>query len=206
MHPGQVANPSQSTHTPFTHAPVNLPSMLLDCGRKLQYPEETYTDTGRTCTLLYTHKPRTTLLEGTESSQHHFPALKIPIKVAVLIKIELVIFVPIIHTFGFEFGLLNFYCLSVSLPHRSRRKYLPSWPTTHMKLNLSKTELLFIPHRASILQELSVTVDTTETASHSARNLGVVQLQRASHSNITLHYITLHYSHLADALIQSDVH
>ena len=45
----------------------------------------------------------------------------------------------------------------------------------HLKLNLDKTELLYIPHRTSPLRELSVTVDgTTVTASHSARNLGVV--------------------------------
>ena len=45
----------------------------------------------------------------------------------------------------------------------------------HLKLNLDKTELLFIPHRTSPLPELSVTVyGTTVTASRSARNLGVV--------------------------------
>ena len=45
----------------------------------------------------------------------------------------------------------------------------------HLKLNLDKTELLYIPHRTSPLPELSVTVDgTTVTASRSARNLGVV--------------------------------
>ena len=45
----------------------------------------------------------------------------------------------------------------------------------HLKLNLDKTELLYIPHRTSPLPELSVTVaGTTVTASCSARNLGVV--------------------------------
>ena len=45
----------------------------------------------------------------------------------------------------------------------------------HLKLNLNKTELLYIPHRTSPVPELSVTVDgTTVTASCSARNLGVV--------------------------------
>ena len=53
---------------------------------------------------------------------------------------------------------------------------ISSWMARyHLKLNLDKTEILYIPHRTSPLPELSVTVDgTTETASSSARNLGVV--------------------------------
>ena len=53
---------------------------------------------------------------------------------------------------------------------------ISSWMARyHLKLNLDKTELLYIPHRTSPLPELSVTVDgTTVTASRSARNLGVV--------------------------------
>ena len=53
---------------------------------------------------------------------------------------------------------------------------ISSWMALHhLKLNLDKTELLYIPHRTSHLPELSVTVDgTTVTASRSARNLGVV--------------------------------
>ena len=53
---------------------------------------------------------------------------------------------------------------------------ISSWMARyHLKLNLDKTELLFIPHRTSPLPELSVTVDgKTVTASHSVRNLGVV--------------------------------
>ena len=49
---------------------------------------------------------------------------------------------------------------------------ISSWMVRyHLKLNLDKTELLFIPHRTSPLPELSVTVDgTTVTASRSARN------------------------------------
>ena len=57
-------------------------------------------------------------------------------------------------------------------------KYLPaladiaSWMGRHhLKLNLDKTELLYIPHRASPLPELD---GTTVTASRSARNLGLV--------------------------------
>ena len=53
---------------------------------------------------------------------------------------------------------------------------ISSWMARyHQKLNLDKTELLYIPHRTSPLPELSVHVDgTTVTASRSARNLGVV--------------------------------
>ena len=53
---------------------------------------------------------------------------------------------------------------------------ISSWMARyHLKLNLDKTEQLYIPNKTSPLLELSVTVDgTTVTASHSARNLGVV--------------------------------
>ena len=53
---------------------------------------------------------------------------------------------------------------------------ISSWMARyHLKLNLDKTELLYILHRTSPLPELSVTIDgTTVTASRSARNLGVV--------------------------------
>ncbi|KAJ8368695.1 hypothetical protein SKAU_G00087230 [Synaphobranchus kaupii] len=44
----------------------------------------------------------------------------------------------------------------------------------HLKLNLDKTELLFMPYKTSPLLDLSITVDgTIVTASHSARKLGV---------------------------------
>ncbi|KAK3549828.1 hypothetical protein QTP86_015306, partial [Hemibagrus guttatus] len=45
IHPGQSANPLQSTHT-HTHTtdnlemPINLQYMSLDWGRKLEHPEE----------------------------------------------------------------------------------------------------------------------------------------------------------------------
>ena len=53
---------------------------------------------------------------------------------------------------------------------------ISSWMARYpLKLNLNKTELLYIPHRTSPLPELSVTIDgTTVTAFRSARNLGVV--------------------------------
>ena len=53
---------------------------------------------------------------------------------------------------------------------------ISSWMARyHLKLNLEKTERLYIPHRTSPLPELSVTIDgTTVTASRSARNMGVV--------------------------------
>ncbi|KAJ8346448.1 hypothetical protein SKAU_G00278490 [Synaphobranchus kaupii] len=45
----------------------------------------------------------------------------------------------------------------------------------HLKLNLDKTELLFMPYKTSPLLDLSITINgTTVTTSHSARNLGVV--------------------------------
>ncbi|KAJ8337421.1 hypothetical protein SKAU_G00386410 [Synaphobranchus kaupii] len=47
--------------------------------------------------------------------------------------------------------------------------------THHLKLNLDKTELLFMPYKTSPLHDLSITVDgTVVAASRSARNLGVV--------------------------------
>ncbi|KAJ8365166.1 hypothetical protein SKAU_G00139970, partial [Synaphobranchus kaupii] len=47
--------------------------------------------------------------------------------------------------------------------------------THHLKLNLDKTELLFMPYKTSPLHDLSITVDATVVAaSRSARNLGVV--------------------------------
>ncbi|KAJ8334024.1 hypothetical protein SKAU_G00413430 [Synaphobranchus kaupii] len=47
--------------------------------------------------------------------------------------------------------------------------------THHLKLNLNKTELLFMPYKTSPLHDLSITVDgTVVAASRSARNLGVV--------------------------------
>ncbi|KAJ8364931.1 hypothetical protein SKAU_G00137620 [Synaphobranchus kaupii] len=47
--------------------------------------------------------------------------------------------------------------------------------THHLKLNLDKTELLFMPYKTSPLHDLSIIVDgTVVTASRSARNLGVV--------------------------------
>ncbi|XP_035260234.1 leukocyte antigen CD37 isoform X1 [Anguilla anguilla] len=50
------------------------------------------------------------------------------------------------------------------------------WMTRHhLKLNLNKTNLLFISYKTSLLQKLSITVDGTPvTASHSAVSLGVV--------------------------------
>ncbi|XP_036411173.1 uncharacterized protein LOC118796418 [Megalops cyprinoides] len=46
--------------------------------------------------------------------------------------------------------------------------------SNHLKLNLDKTDLLFIPARTSPLQELSITVDgTTVTSSTSVKSLGV---------------------------------
>ena len=54
--------------------------------------------------------------------------------------------------------------------------HISSWMARyHLKLNLDKTELLYVHHRTSPLPELSVTIDgTTVTASCSARNLGEV--------------------------------
>jgi hypothetical protein len=44
----------------------------------------------------------------------------------------------------------------------------------HLKLNLDKTELLFLPGKACPLQYLSITVDnSTVSPSQSAKNLGV---------------------------------
>ncbi|KAJ8375442.1 hypothetical protein SKAU_G00060220 [Synaphobranchus kaupii] len=54
---------------------------------------------------------------------------------------------------------------------------ISEWMATHhLKLNLDKTELLFVPYKTSPLQDLSITVDvgTVVAASRSARNLGVV--------------------------------
>ncbi|KAJ8349446.1 hypothetical protein SKAU_G00245760, partial [Synaphobranchus kaupii] len=53
---------------------------------------------------------------------------------------------------------------------------ISEWMTTHhLKLNLDKTELLFMPYKTSPLHDLSITVDgTVVAASRSARNLGVV--------------------------------
>ncbi|KAG7473867.1 hypothetical protein MATL_G00100530 [Megalops atlanticus] len=46
--------------------------------------------------------------------------------------------------------------------------------SNHLKLNLDKTDLLFIPAKPSPLQELSVTVDgTTDSSSTSVKSLGV---------------------------------
>ncbi|KAK3572389.1 hypothetical protein QTP86_032684 [Hemibagrus guttatus] len=61
IHPGQSANPSQGTHT-HSHSlttdnleiPINIPRMLLDWGRKPEYPEETPEAQGRTCKF-HTH-------------------------------------------------------------------------------------------------------------------------------------------------------
>ncbi|KAJ8340669.1 hypothetical protein SKAU_G00353020, partial [Synaphobranchus kaupii] len=47
--------------------------------------------------------------------------------------------------------------------------------THHLKLNLDKTELLFMPYKTSPLRDLFITVEgTMVAASRSARNLGVV--------------------------------
>ncbi|KAJ8379879.1 hypothetical protein SKAU_G00006570 [Synaphobranchus kaupii] len=47
--------------------------------------------------------------------------------------------------------------------------------THYLKLNLDKTELLFMPYKTSPLHDLSITIEgTMVAASHSARNLGVV--------------------------------
>ncbi|KAJ8341700.1 hypothetical protein SKAU_G00339910 [Synaphobranchus kaupii] len=47
--------------------------------------------------------------------------------------------------------------------------------THHLKLNLDKTELLFMPYKTSPLHDLSITFDgTMVAASRSASNLGVV--------------------------------
>ncbi|KAJ8367757.1 hypothetical protein SKAU_G00077850 [Synaphobranchus kaupii] len=53
---------------------------------------------------------------------------------------------------------------------------ISEWMATHhLKLNLDKTELLFMPYKTSPLHDLSITVDgTVVAASRSARNLGVV--------------------------------
>ncbi|KAJ8335100.1 hypothetical protein SKAU_G00407390 [Synaphobranchus kaupii] len=53
---------------------------------------------------------------------------------------------------------------------------ISEWMATHhLKLNLDKTELLFMPYKTSPLHDLSITIDgTMVAASHSARNLGVV--------------------------------
>ncbi|XP_064191712.1 dual specificity mitogen-activated protein kinase kinase 5 isoform X2 [Anguilla rostrata] len=67
---------------------------------------------------------------------------------------------------------------------------ISTWMASHhLKLNLNKTELLFFPHKTSLLRELSITVDgTTVTASHSAKSLGVVlddQLDLKEHIKAT---------------------
>ncbi|KAJ8364809.1 hypothetical protein SKAU_G00136400 [Synaphobranchus kaupii] len=53
---------------------------------------------------------------------------------------------------------------------------ISEWMSSHhLKFNLDKTKLLFMPYKTSPLLDLSITVDgTMVTASHSARNLGVV--------------------------------
>ncbi|KAJ8369183.1 hypothetical protein SKAU_G00092110 [Synaphobranchus kaupii] len=53
---------------------------------------------------------------------------------------------------------------------------ISEWMATHhLKLNLDKTELFFMPYKTFPLHDLSITVDgTVVAASHSARNLGVV--------------------------------
>ena len=44
----------------------------------------------------------------------------------------------------------------------------------HLKLNLDKPELLFLPGKACLLQDLSITVDnSTVSHSQSAKNLGM---------------------------------
>lgn len=53
---------------------------------------------------------------------------------------------------------------------------ISSWMASHhLKLNLDKAELLFIPHRTSLPLELLISIDGSVVApSRSARNLGVV--------------------------------
>lgn len=52
IHPVQVTDPSQGSHTPFIpmahiNSPVSLTSMPLDSRKKLEYPEEPHMDLGR---------------------------------------------------------------------------------------------------------------------------------------------------------------
>ncbi|KAG5831402.1 hypothetical protein ANANG_G00303360 [Anguilla anguilla] len=67
---------------------------------------------------------------------------------------------------------------------------ISTWMASHHpNLNLNRTELLFFPYKTSLQCKLSITVDdTTVTASHSAKSLGVVlddQLDLKEHIKTT---------------------
>lgn len=84
--------------------------------------------------------------------------------------------------------------LFLHLPHQSLTiyqtaflTYLPRWPPHHLKLNLVKIELIYLPAKNSPLLDLSITINTiTVHSAHTAKNLVW------SWHDFRGHFITLH--------------
>ncbi|MEQ2293367.1 hypothetical protein AMECASPLE_032608 [Ameca splendens] len=65
----QDKQPSTHSFTPKGNVekPINLTVMILDCGRRPEYPERTHACTGKTCKL-HAERPRTFLLQGNSAT------------------------------------------------------------------------------------------------------------------------------------------